>query len=83
MDSASGPAKLARDTDYQAIMSLRGKVLNSNRAEVSKLLENKEIANIIMAIGAGFGKDFDVSKSRYGRIILLTDSDDDGKVLAI
>lgn len=74
-DSAASSAKGARNVTTQAIMSLRGKVLNAEKTDVNKLLENKEINGIIAAIGAGFGKDFDVTKSRYGKIILLTDAD--------
>ena len=74
-NSAASSAIGARDVKTQAIMSLRGKVLNAEKTDTNKLLENKEISGIIAAIGAGFGKDFDVSKSRYGKIILTTDAD--------
>lgn len=82
-NSAAGSAIAARDVETQAIMALRGKVLNAEKTDVTKMLENKEISGIISAIGAGFGADFDVRKSRYGKVILLTDADVDGSHIQI
>ena len=79
-DSAAGSAKQGRDPDTQAIMSLRGKVLNAEKTDLGRLLKNKEINDIISAIGAGFGKDFDIKKIRYNKIILMTDADVDGRL---
>lgn len=61
-------------------MALRGKVLNAEKTELSRLLSNKEINDIITAIGAGFGKDFNIKKIRYDKIILMTDADVDGRL---
>lgn len=61
-------------------MSLRGKVLNAEKTDLNRLLKNKEINDIISAIGAGFGKDFDIKKIRYNKIILMTDADVDGRL---
>lgn len=77
-DSAGGTARNGRDRIYQAILPLRGKPLNTDSATVSKMLENKEFATIINAIGAGYGQAFDVSESKYGKIIIMTDADTDG-----
>ena len=82
-DSAAGSAKQGRDPKIQAIMSLKGKVLNAEKTELTRLLANKEINDIINSIGAGFGDKFDIKKSRYGKIILLTDADVDGKRLPV
>lgn len=79
-DSAAGSAKQGRDPNTQAIMSLRGKVLNAEKTDLNRLLKNKEINDIISAIGAGFGKDFDIKKIRYNKIILMTDADVDGRL---
>ncbi|MEZ4296005.1 MAG: DNA topoisomerase IV subunit B [Polyangiaceae bacterium] len=81
-DSAGGSAKQGRDRRTQAILPLRGKVLNTEQASTSKVLSNKELQDIVSALGCGFGKDFDASKLRYGRIFLLMDADSDGHHIA-
>ncbi|HEY8430604.1 MAG TPA: DNA topoisomerase IV subunit B [Sandaracinaceae bacterium] len=81
-DSAGGIAKSARDRRTLAILPLRGKVLNAERASASQVLSNKELSDIVSALGCGMGKNFDRSKLRYGRIFLLMDADSDGHHIA-
>ncbi|MEZ4228061.1 MAG: DNA topoisomerase IV subunit B [Polyangiaceae bacterium] len=77
-DSAGGSAKQGRDRNLQAILPLRGKVLNTEATSLAKVLENKELSDLVTAMGCGVGKTFDGSKLRYDRIILLADADSDG-----
>jgi DNA gyrase subunit B/topoisomerase-4 subunit B len=77
-DSAGGSAKQGRDRNHQAILPLRGKVLNTESVALSKVLENKEIQDMVTALGCGIGKSFDLSRLRYERVILLADADSDG-----
>ncbi len=76
--SAAGPAKAARDSTTQAILPIRGKILNVEKARLAQALQNSEVQDIITAMGTGIGEDFDISKSRYHKIILLADADVDG-----
>jgi len=77
-DSALGTAKLARDSEYQALLPIRGKILNVQKASISDMLSNTECASIIQVVGAGSGRTFDLDLARYGKIILMSDADVDG-----
>jgi len=77
-DSALGTAKLARDSEYQALLPIRGKILNVQKASVSDMLSNTECASIIQVVGAGSGRSFDIDQARYGKVIIMSDADVDG-----
>ncbi|MCU1438421.1 MAG: putative topoisomerase subunit [Naasia sp.] len=77
-DSALGTAKLARDSEYQALLPIRGKILNVQKASIADMLSNSECASILQVIGAGSGRTFDLDLARYGKIILMSDADVDG-----
>ncbi len=77
-DSALGTAKLARDSEYQALLPIRGKILNVQKASLPDMLGNAECASIIQVIGAGSGRSFDLSSARYGKVIIMSDADVDG-----
>ncbi len=77
-DSAGGSAKQGRDRERQAVLPLRGKVLNTEQASLAKVLENKELVDLVQALGCGLGKSFELDRLRYQRVILLADADADG-----
>ncbi len=81
-DSAGGSAKQGRDRIRQAILPLRGKVMNTEGMTLAKVLENKELADLVTALGCGLGKNFDLSRLRYGKVIVLADADSDGHHIA-
>jgi DNA gyrase subunit B/topoisomerase-4 subunit B len=81
-DSAGGSAKQGRDRARQAILPLRGKVLNTEGISTAKVLENKELADLVTALGCGVGKSFDLNRMRYGKVIILADADSDGHHIA-
>jgi len=81
-DSAGGSAKQGRDRARQAILPLRGKVMNTEGLTLGKVLENKELADLVTALGCGLGKTFDLSKLRYGKVVILADADSDGHHIA-
>ena len=81
-DSAGGSAKQGRDRARQAILPLRGKVLNTESASLAKVLENKELSDLVTALGCGLGKTFELNKLRYGKVIILADADSDGNHIA-
>jgi DNA gyrase subunit B/topoisomerase-4 subunit B len=81
-DSAGGSAKQGRDRGKQAILPLRGKVMNTEGMTLAKVLENKELADLVTALGCGMGKNFDLGRLRYGKIIILADADSDGHHIA-
>lgn len=81
-DSAGGSAKQGRDRARQAILPLRGKVLNAESLTTAKVLENKELSDLVTALGCGIGKGFELTKLRYGRVIILADADSDGHHIA-
>src|SRR5205085_12321858 len=81
-DSAGGSAKQGRDRARQAILPLRGKVLNTESVSLAKVLENKELSDMVTALGCGLGQNFEIAKLRYGKVIILADADSDGNHIA-
>ncbi|MGM9971627.1 MAG: DNA topoisomerase (ATP-hydrolyzing) subunit B [Anaeroplasmataceae bacterium] len=81
-DSAGGSAKNGRDSEYQAILPLRGKILNVEKVRQARAFENNEIVSMLQAIGTGYGEDFDIEKARYHKIVIMTDADVDGAHIA-
>ena len=81
-DSAGGSAKQGRDRGRQAILPLRGKVMNTEGMTLAKVLENKELADLVTALGCGMGKNFDLGRLRYGKVVILADADSDGHHIA-
>jgi topoisomerase-4 subunit B len=82
-DSAGGSAKQGRDSVYQAILPLRGKVLNTEKCSLADIEKNEELNTLIYTLGAGVGPDFDYTDSNYGKVIIMTDADDDGSHIQI
>ena len=76
MDSAGGSAKMARDRNTQAILSLKGKPISAQRADLAKVLANEEVKNMVKAFGCGIGKEFDIDKLRYHKIVIMADADE-------
>ena len=82
-DSALGTAKAARNSGFQALLPIRGKILNVQKASLSQMLSNKECAAIIQVVGAGSGASFDIEQARYNKVIMMTDADVDGAHIRI
>jgi DNA gyrase subunit B len=81
-DSAAGSCKGGRDPEYQAVMPIRGKIINPEKNDYAKLMQNEEVASIISAVGTGIRDDFNLKDLRYGKIVIMTDADDDGAHIA-